>query len=153
VASPFLTVLSSRPAIAEALSRVGWLQTPEQRKPPPVLDLARERREAPWSPPPSDSLAALIEDPTLNALHIAIIDGHAGAQDDPRHCELVASARRKLCAGARHAITSEEEHHLVLDGVALTELYLEHWRRTGGEPRRRDVSGARRAAPHPSRAP
>jgi membrane glycosyltransferase len=125
--SPLLTLISSLPRLAGWLTRVGLLETPEQRRPPPVVALARELREArPRDPSVSDPLAALVADPALNALHAAVLRGNA--ERPPRRQDLEASVRRKLASGARDALTSEEERYVLHDAVALTALHLEHRR-------------------------
>jgi membrane glycosyltransferase len=138
VLGPLLTVLSSSPRLARLLARVGLLETPCERRPPPVVAHARQLVARARRPLPADPLVAVVDDPALNALHVAVLVG--GGSRAPLPTTLVASARRKLAEGAREALTREEERALLLDPRALEEAHLARRRRAAGARSRAGVS-------------
>jgi len=127
VLGPFLTSWSSSPRLARWLARVRLLETPYERQLPAVVAHARRLAARPRQPLPADPLVALVGDPALNALHVAVLTGDASRP--PLSTTLVASARHKLAEGARGDLTRDEERALLLDPRALEAAHLAQRRR------------------------
>lgn len=130
VLGPFLTSWSSSPRLSRWLARVGLLETPYERRPPAVVAHARRLAARPRRPLPADPLVALIDDPALNALHVAMLTAYASRP--PLATTLIASALRKLATGARCELTRDEEGALLLDPRALEAAHLARRRRAIG---------------------
>jgi len=77
IASPVITHLSSRADLGERLRWNGTFLTPEESAPPPELAMLAEERLRPSAIDIEDGLRHLIEDPSANALHAALLPDRA----------------------------------------------------------------------------
>src|SRR5262249_9178735 len=104
-----LTVMTTRERLAATFARLGLLLTPEETA-PPVLLVRSDRLEATWRTMLGARMGALqrlAADPSLLALHMALLPHHSDWQaNDP---EALASGRRKLAAGGEAAILTRVE--------------------------------------------
>jgi membrane glycosyltransferase len=118
-----LTVLTTRERLAAIVARLGLLRTPEETAPPPLLVRA-DRLETSWRTMlgrPIGALQRLMADPSLLALHLAILPQHSDWQ--AVEADVLASARDKLAAGDDPALlTSAEVMALLFDPPFLEGL-------------------------------
>jgi membrane glycosyltransferase len=104
-----LTVLTTRERLAAIVARLGLLRTPEETAPPPLLVRA-DRLETSWRTMlgrPIGALQRLMADPSLLALHLAILPQHSDWQ--AVEADVLASARDKLAAGDDPALLTRAE--------------------------------------------
>ncbi len=122
-----LTVLTTRERLAAIVARLGLLRTPEETAPPPLLVRA-DRLEATWRTMLGTSVGALrrlVADPSLLALHLAILPQHSDWQDVD--ADVLANAREKLAAGGDPAtLTRAEVTALLFDPPFLEGLAAGH---------------------------
>jgi membrane glycosyltransferase len=118
-----LTVLTTRQRLAAAFARLGLLLTPEETAPPPLLVRA-DRLEATWRAmlgARTDALRRLTADPSLLALHLALLPHHSEWQ--AVDAEILANARNKLAAAGDPAtLTRPEVTALLFDPPFLEGL-------------------------------
>jgi membrane glycosyltransferase len=122
-----LTVLTTRERLAACVARLGLLRTPEETAPPPLL-VRTDRLEATWHTmlgSPVGALQRLMADPSLLALHLAILPQHSDWQ--AVDAGVLASARDKLAAGGDPArLTRAEVTALLFDPSFLEGLAAGH---------------------------
>ena len=133
---PILTSLSSRPGLARWLARAGLLETPVERRPPAVVAHARRLSARPRVAVPTDPLAAVLDDPALNALHVAVLEADAALAS---RSATAALAARKLGEGA--GLTTDEQRALLGDPRALEAAHLLRRRRSRAAGALARVSG------------
>jgi membrane glycosyltransferase len=122
-----LTVLTTRRSLAAVFARLGLLLTPEETAPPPLLVRA-DRLDATWRTMlgrPMSALQRLTAEPSLLALHLAILPQHSDWQ--AVDAEVLASAREKLAAsGNPTLLTRAEVMALLFDPPFLEGLAAGH---------------------------
>jgi membrane glycosyltransferase len=122
-----LTVLTTRKRLAAIIARFGLLSTPEETAPPPLLVRA-DRLEATWRTmlgSPMGALQSLAADPSLLALHLAILPQNSDWQ--AVEADVLASARDKLAAsGDPTLLTRAEVMALLFDPPFLEGLAAGH---------------------------
>jgi membrane glycosyltransferase len=104
-----LTVLTTRRQLAAVFARLGLLLTPEETAPPPLL-VRTDRLEATWRVmlgARADALSRLTAEPSLLALHLALLPHHSDWQ--AVDAEVLASARNKLAAAGDPATLTRAE--------------------------------------------
>jgi len=104
-----LTVLTTRRQLAAVFARLGLLLTPEETAPSPLL-VRTDRLEATWRVmlgARADALSRLTAEPSLLALHLALLPHHSDWQ--AVDAEVLASARNKLAAAGDPATLTRAE--------------------------------------------
>jgi membrane glycosyltransferase len=118
-----LTVLTTRQRLAAMFARLGLLLTPEETAPPPLLVRA-DRLEATWHTmlgARADALSRLTAEPSLLALHLALLPHHSDWQ--AVDAEILATARNKMAAGGDPVtLTRAEVMALLFDPPFLEGL-------------------------------
>jgi len=126
-----LTVLTTRERLAAFVARLGLLRIPEETAPPPLLVRA-DRLEATWRTmlgtplgTPTGALQRLAADPSLLALHLAILPQHSDWQ--AVDTDVLVSAHDKLAASGDPALlTRAEVTALLFDPPFLEGLAAGH---------------------------
>jgi membrane glycosyltransferase len=126
-----LTVLTTRERLAAFVARLGLLRIPEETAPPPLLVRA-DRLEATWRTmlgtplgTPTGALQRLAADPSLLALHLAILPQHSDWQ--AADTDVLVSAHDKLAASGDPAmLTRAEVTALLFDPPFLEGLAAGH---------------------------
>lgn len=128
-----LTVLSGRQRLGAWTRRRGLFLIPEETAPPLVLRRAAElsaalKRVAPVAP--DAAVARVIENPLINAVHVALLPGDANLSAE--EAEILAAARDKLARTrgrlAAACLTPQEQMAILFDSptlVALQRAYFE----------------------------
>jgi membrane glycosyltransferase len=119
--SPFLSVWSSRVSVGQWFARRHLLLTPEETNPPPEWQEAKKFESElaallPKPVGPLGNLAAVLNDPKLNALHLALMPEKSLELANP---EDLAKARGKLSAQPLLPLTNSEKLALLYDAESL----------------------------------
>jgi membrane glycosyltransferase len=120
-------VLTTRQRLAAIFARLGLLLTPEETAAPPLLVRA-DRLEATWRTmlgARTDALHRLTAEPSLLALHLALLPHHSDWQ--AVDTDILAAARNKLAAGGdASTLTRAEVTALLFDPPFLEGLAAGH---------------------------
>ncbi|CAM3518336.1 glucans biosynthesis glucosyltransferase MdoH [Corallococcus sp. ZKHCc1 1396] len=115
--APAISVFTARASLGLWAQRRGLFLIPEEVTPPAVLVRAQELSEEGLEPV-DDALDHVLTDPRAHALHLALLEAHPTAGVPGA----LASARRKLLAGAVEPLSPQEKSAVLLDARTLSEL-------------------------------
>ncbi|MBF5040799.1 glucans biosynthesis glucosyltransferase MdoH [Aggregicoccus sp. 17bor-14] len=117
-----LCVWTARATLGRLAARFGLFLIPEETEAPAVLARAQALTARSMPAPVQDALAHVLEDPRAHAVHLALLVQHP-APSEPTSL-LLASARRKLHAGEREALSAAERKALLQDAATLRDAAL-----------------------------
>lgn len=126
-----ISMLSSRVSLGRRARRLGLFLTPEETQPPRVLTLLNHylRPEAELDFGEGRGFEKAVQEPLVNALHVALLPPPSGSKRQRLHLE---SLLYKLLEEGEASLSAAEKRELLSDREMMTRLHVLAWSMSSG---------------------